>query len=449
MIKRVRSLKIRSQFALLILCAGLLSFFLFETLWVNKWPITRFLTGSDFLHTQVDNMDFVNKLYETAKNYDIPDSENDMEKVEDLTPFLNMADKYTSIYIYDLEDGFYRAGRYASIMDDHNFRFFFDLGYRMANGEGEDVQALPLAFRNGNALVMLYNYQHAFVSYPYLIGCLLLCILLFLSIVLFFLNRKMRSVLILKREILTMASGDLTHPLPDLGGDEIGILAEELDGLRNSLSETIQKEQESRKANQDLITALSHDLRTPLTILTGYLEVLHLKRNPGSQEEYLKKCIKKAEDIKELTDKMFAYALVSEENETPEFTWISTDFIAQCLMENCDFIKLAGFSPAYIMPAVTGVLESDKTMLKRIFHNLFSNILKYGDKKQPVIIDGKIHRKTLIIHVSNAVKQEHSQTGGNHIGLKNVQNMTALLNGSMSAKITDTSFAAELRFPLR
>lgn len=449
MIKKIKSLKIRTQFALLILCAGLISFLLFEVLWTNKWPVTLFLTGTDYLHTQTNDMLFMNEFYNAAKNYDLPDSEDDKKAVEALAPFFDMADKYTSIYIYGLEDGLYRAGRYAPIMDDHDFRVFFDLGYRITNGDGEDLHLFPLKFRNGTALVMLYNYQHAVISYPYLTACLCLCLILFLSVILFFLGRKMHSVQTLKNEILTMASGDLTHPLPDLGGDEIGILAKELNGLRNSLSETMQKEQESRRANQDLITALSHDLRTPLTILTGYLEVLRLKRSPAKEQEYLEKCLKKTEDIKELTDKMFEYALVSEENETPDISWISTDFIKQCLMENCDFIKLAGFTPEYLVPSVTGVLESDKTMLKRIFNNLFSNILKYGDKKQPVTINGKIHKNLLVIDISNSVKQEHSQTGSSNIGLKNVQTMMTLLNGEISVEAADDLFLTELRFPLR
>lgn len=246
-----------------------------------------------------------------------------------------------------------------------------------------------------------------------------------------------------------MASGDLTHPLPELGSDEIGILSKELDHLRDSLNETILKEQESRKANQDLITALSHDLRTPLTILSGYLEVLYLKRNPDAQEGYLKKCLKKTEEIKELTDKMFEYALVSEENETLEITWISTDFIKQCLSDNCDFIRLAGFTPEFLMPSVTGVLECDRTMLKRILNNLFSNILKYGDKKEPVRVIGKLDKNSLIISVSNSVKKEHSKESSNNIGLKNVRTMMHLLNGEISARITENSFITELQFPLR
>lgn len=449
MIKKIKNSKIRTQFIFLILCAGTISFILFECLWTNKWTIAIALTGIDFSHTQQTDLNFMDAFYEAAERCDIPASEDDTEAVAALEPFLNMPDQYTSIYIYGMEDGLYRAGRYAPIMDHAGFRTLFDLGYAITNGDGEEHNVIPMKFRNGTALVMIYNYQRFIFSFPYLIGTLLLCIILFLCIVLFFLNRKMHSVLMLKTEILIMASGDLTHQIPELGEDEIGILAKELDNLRGSLRETILKEQESRKANQDLITALSHDLRTPLTILNGYLEILRLKRSHGMQEEYLEKCLKKSEDIKELTDKMFEYALVSEEYETPEMTWISTDFIEQCLAENCDFIRLAGFNPSLLTHTDAGVLESDKMMLKRIFNNLFSNILKYGDKKYPVTVKGEIHKQFFTISLSNTVKQEHFREKSNNIGLKNVQTMTALLNGTISVDTKDHLFTTELRFPLR
>ena len=74
----------------------------------------------------------------------------------------------------------------------------------------------------------------------------------------------------LKDEILRMAAGNLRDSVPEMGQDEIGIIAEELDNLRTALQDTLVREKESRRANQDLITAMSHDLRTPLTILNGY-----------------------------------------------------------------------------------------------------------------------------------------------------------------------------------
>jgi len=440
-------MKIRNQFALLIACAGLFAFLLFEFLWLNKWPISSKLTGEDFYHTQLDDLDFLDKFYEKAKELDLPENEDDTETIALLKPLFNLADEYTSIYLYDSESGMYLAGEYASIMKKENlFPHVFHIGYRLTDGEGENMRFFPLDFHNGTALVMMANYHRSLFLYPYLCGCLFLSLLLFFLIVLFFISRKMKSIVTLEKEVLTMASGDLTHPLPELGEDEIGILSQELNHLRETLNENIIKEQESRKANQDLITALSHDLRTPLTILTGYLEVLKHKRNPDMQEEYLEKCLRKTEDIKELTDRMFEYALVSEENETPEFTWISADFIRQSLQENCDFIRLAGFHPTFSMPESSCVLQSDKTMLKRIFTNLFSNILKYGDKKEPVLISGTFHKKTLIVTISNTIKTENAQVNSNNIGLKSVQKMLYLLDGEMTVKKNTDSFTVELKF---
>ena len=223
-------MKIRTQFALLILCAGIISFALFIQLWTHKWIVGSVITGTDFSHTQLDDLTFMDEFYEMALEYDLPETEEVMDEGSALEPLFELTDEYTSIYIYGRDDGLYRAGRYAPVMDDKDFRIFFDLGYRLTNGEGEDFRMFPLRFRNETAMVMMYNYQRALFIYPYMAGCLFLCILLFFSIVLFFLNRKMRSVLMLEREVLNMASGDLTHPLPHLGGDEIGILARELDG---------------------------------------------------------------------------------------------------------------------------------------------------------------------------------------------------------------------------
>ncbi len=444
---KIKSMKIRNQFALLIVCAGLLAFLLFELLWLNKWPISSKLMGTDFYHTQLDNLVFLNKFYEKAKELDLPENENDTEAAALLKPLFNLADEYTSIYLYDSKSGLYLAGEYASVMKEKDlFPRFFAIGYRLTDGEGEYMRFFPLDFHNGTAMVMMINYHRSLFLYPYLCGCLFLSLLLFFLIVLFFISRKIKSIVTLEKEVLTMASGDLTHPLPDLGEDEIGILSQQLNHLRETLNENIIKEQESRKANQDLITALSHDLRTPLTILTGYLEVLKHRRTPDRQEEYLEKCLQKTEDIKELTDRMFEYSLVSEENETPELIWISTNFIRQTLHENCDFIRLAGFHPAFSMSESSCVLKSDKIMLKRIFTNLFSNILKYGDKKKQVLISGTFHKGTLTVTISNTIKNENAQTLSNNIGLKNVQKMLYLLGGEMAVSRNSDSFTVKLKF---
>ena len=229
----------------------------------------------------------------------------------------------------------------------------------------------------------------------------------------------------LKDEILRMAAGNLRDSVPEMGQDEIGIIAEELDNLRTALQDTLVREKESRRANQDLITAMSHDLRTPLTILNGYLEVLRLNRNPEMHEEYLNRCLQKTSDIREMTDRMFEYALVFE-----------------------DFIKLVGFQPELDYTNVERWITGDKGMIKRIFSNLFSNILKYGDKSVPVNIKGCFTKTTYILIMSNGIKQQSTGVESNHIGLMSVEKMMQQLGGKSSFSEENGLFSVRLEFHL-
>lgn len=446
--KKVSSLKIRTQFALLILCALIAAFTVFELLWMNKFSIFNLLGFGDYYNIYGDMLYLSDRLYEESENYELPESETDEERIDALAPLLDLADKYTSISIYGMEDGYHRTTREAKILEDKDdfFLVFLGIGDHLTGGDFEDFRYVPLEFSNGDGSALIMSYKRSVVLYPYAFFCLFFSVLLFFLIVLFFLNRKMKSVLKLKQEILVMSSGDLSHPVPDLGGDEIGILAKELDQMRTTLNDNIEKEQESRQANQDLITALSHDLRTPLTILNGYLEVIKFKKNPGLQEEYLDRCLMKTKDIKELTDRMFTYALVSEEQENPRLTWTSTDFIRQCLKENADFIRLAGFTPALDLDGASVALQSDKTMLKRILDNLFSNIFKYGDKNITVDISFRIRKDVFTVTVKNAVKAEHSREDCNNIGLKSTRKMVRLLGGELYVSQTSELFTARLTF---
>lgn len=260
----------------------------------------------------------------------------------------------------------------------------------------------------------------------------------------------MKQIFQIKNGILQMASGDLKTALPQYSKDEIGILAAELDKLRITLDDTLRQEQESRQANRDLITAMSHDLRTPLTILTGYLEVLKLKKSPDMQEEYLNRCLQKTKDIKEMTDRMFEYALIFEETETPSLEPLDFSFFHERLRESIEFIHLAGFACEEESPLAdfqdTPYFTGDATMIKRIFNNLFSNILKYGDKSEPVQICLTSDTQELKIILKNKIKAEHSDIESNHIGLRSVEKMMSLLNGRILYSEKNHEFAVQLTF---
>lgn len=452
MIKKVQTKakgwKIHTQLMVLILLTGLASILLFEVLWLNKWDIYEYVQQVPGFRDMSQDEDFWEKLRTEAANYNIPSSEDDKEGIKKIQPFLSQGDKYTGIYIYNLKEGTYVAGKFPSVLNNAAFSTFFDMGYQLTGGEGEETYEFPMKFKNGYATVMVWFYHRVRFIYPYCIFCLTVSIGLFFGVILFFIKKKMNMVASLKDEILRMAAGNLRDSVPEMGQDEIGIIAEELDNLRTALQDTLVREKESRRANQDLITAMSHDLRTPLTILNGYLEVLRLNRNPEMHEEYLNRCLQKTSDIREMTDRMFEYALVFEEVDDPKVKEIPIEYFRDCINEHSDFIKLAGFQPELDYTNVERWITGDKGMIKRIFSNLFSNILKYGDKSVPVNIKGCFTKTTYILTMSNGIKQQSTGVESDHIGLMSVEKMMQQLGGKSSFSEENGLFSVRLEFHL-
>ena len=116
--------------------------------------------------------DIFTKLSEEARKYEIPESEDDEEGVEAIQPFFDLADKYTAIYIYGIEDGMYRAGRAPSAFVENRDNFLFNMGYEWTDGIAEKSHTVNLEFKNGYAAVIIYLYHSMFFLVPYLIFCL-------------------------------------------------------------------------------------------------------------------------------------------------------------------------------------------------------------------------------------------------------------------------------------
>lgn len=440
--------KIHTQLMVLILLTGMASVLLFEVLWLNKWSIYEQVQELPGFRDKSQDEEFWEKLRTEAAKYNLPSSEDDKDGIKKIQPFLKQEDKYTGIYIYSLKEGTYLAGRIPNIWKSAAFSTFFDMGYQLTGGEGEETYEFPMKFKNGYATVIVWFYHRVRFIYPYCIFALTVSLGLFFGVILFFIKKKMNMVASLKDEILRMAAGNLRDSVPEMGQDEIGIIAEELDNLRTALQDTIVREKESRRANQDLITAMSHDLRTPLTILNGYLEVLRLDRNPEMHEEYLNRCLQKTSDIREMTDRMFEYALVFEEGEEPKVKEIPIEFFRDCINEHGDFIRLTGFQTEIKYTNVERSIIGDKGMIKRIFSNLFSNILKYGDKAVPVQIQGCFTKTTYMLTMLNGIKQQNTGVESNHIGLLSVEKMMQQLGGGSSFSEEDGIFHVRLEFNL-
>lgn len=460
----VSHIKIRTKLFLLILITGALCLTTFRFLWHKKWDVYYFLAETlpsslQFFPYPAD--DFWMRLSEEAEKYDIPDSEDDEEKVKAIEPFFSLADEYTGIYIYGLMDGLYRAGHSPNeMLLSEPFNTFFQMTYQWIDDEVNQFYERPIKFKNGYASVFIYFYHSSFFIVPYAVLCLILCTLLFLFVILYFVGRKLKTVVRLEKSILQMSSGDLTTPVPAAGFDELGILALELNNLRTALHENILKEQKLHKSNQELITALSHDLRTPLTILKGYLEIIRLNRTPDMQAEYIDRCLRKTEDIQEMTNQMFEYALVydaADNRNDLQILEIPLAFFLDTLKEHTDFLRLAGFETnLQICHPPFGSsdfsedslrITADPAMVKRVLNNLFSNIIKYADKKEPVLVSVFVGSKLTILQ-KNRIRSSQNDIESTQIGLQSARKIMEQFNGTLTIHYGEEFFSAELKFPL-
>ena len=156
------------------------------------------------------------------------------------------------------------------------------------------------------------------------------------------------------------------------------ILSNQIDNLRLTLKDNFATEEANRKANYELVTALSHDLRTPLTSLMGYLDIIRLKKfkNEDQYNLYLKNSIDKVNQINELANKMFEYFLVFSKDQDTELSKMSLGVIYEYILENIGVLEENGFEVIKNIKHSDYFIRGNINLVKRIINNIFFNVLK-------------------------------------------------------------------------
>ncbi len=307
-----------------------------------------------------------------------------------------------------------------------------------------------LEFSDGDAYLIVSSFIGITFIIRYVIIVLILSILLFIFLIMSFIHQKMKYILSIEEEMEYIKTGDFHHTIPYKGNDEITDLARQLNHLRNALYDNMIKEEEARTANYELVTAMSHDLRTPLTSLLGYLDILSMKiyKSDEARDEYIEKSKRKAEQIKELSDKLFNHFLVYSKDEELQLHLISNDEFIQILSFYQDDLKENKFEVLTKIENKQWKMMGDEAILQRVFDNIFSNIMKYAERSI-VTITLQFEQNNMILCITNRKKKSASLEKGTQIGLKSVGKLMKGLNGSFQYEQNDEEFIVELAFPVK
>ncbi|MBE6950279.1 MAG: HAMP domain-containing histidine kinase [Ruminococcaceae bacterium] len=309
----------------------------------------------------------------------------------------------------------------------------------------------PVNFRDGVFTVAIYDNSRGMVSAAVNLSALGLAALVFLATVLLYDQHLTRTVQTLSRQVRQVSRGDLEMQIKPQTSDEIGQLALDVDAMRLSIIDKLQREEQAWQANSQLITAISHDVRTPLTALMGYLEIVSDESlSPEERQIYLEVCKNNAHRLKSLTDELFGFFLVFGK-PTPDQVLEEFDAVTildQVLLEHVMDLTQRGFQVETSVGEVSGKLMVDLGHFRRIFDNLFSNVRKYADPSCPVTISQRTDRDELIVTISNHINRSQTRVESNRIGLQTCHKLVAAMGGEFSQHRTKETFMVEVVLPL-
>ena len=269
---------------------------------------------------------------------------------------------------------------------------------------------------------------------------LLVSVGFFVILFLFLLGERLSYIRDILEGIDALQKGQKNHVVPVEGNNELTQLAKAVNYLSKTQREVKQREQALSEEKEQFIRGLSHDIRTPLTSIMAYSELLAGQNDaaPEEQARYLNLIHTKAGQIKEMTD-----LLLDGSKRSPEYfenacllmEQLAEEF--ESMLEDDFSVKTALTCPAF--PATFDVQE-----LQRIFDNLISNVQKYAAPDKPVLLAISEDNGQLIIRQENAVRKLDVPVEGYQIGLRSIQRIAQNYGGRVEVQQDDAMFVIRI-----
>lgn len=309
----------------------------------------------------------------------------------------------------------------------------------------------PILFLDGTCYAIIYDTSDARLYNLARIGAVLVGVVVLALTLLRYNRRVTRRVVAVSREVQSIEQGDLYLQLEATGNDELSQLTRSVEQMRLSLLRKTSEEQRALRQNSDLIAAMSHDIRNPLTALLGYLDLARSGQYRSQQEldGYLAAAYGKAEQLKVLTDELLRYSLLFGCNELPmqPERYDAALLLEQLLGESRVQLQQQGFTVQLLLPQQPCRIEVDVSYLRRVLDNLFDNIRKYADPEKSVAIAVLHEGASLHICLSNSVNTARTRIESNKIGLRTCAKIMAQMGGGFSRYTENGKFTAEVILP--
>ena len=253
-----------------------------------------------------------------------------------------------------------------------------------------------------------------------------------------------------------ISNGDLTTTVDIEGDNELSQMAMELNQMAEQVRSLMEREREAERTKNDLITNVAHDLRTPLTSIIGYLELLSSNRplDEEMRKKYLSIAYQKSCHLQVLIEDLFGFTSLGYGKITAKMAELDiVNSLAQLLDEFYPIFEQNHLEYSYNTNVPSKIIVGDGTLLARLFDNLLNNAVKYGNDGKMINVILNAEETAVTIQVINfgsiipanelntifekfyRMEQSRStQTGGTGLGLAIAKNIVDVHNGSITAE---------------
>ena len=314
-------------------------------------------------------------------------------------------------------------------------------------------------------MVQAIEKQHTAVVLLYLI----LGILLFSVTFMILQEPYIRYISRISEAVQNISEGNLNTVIDVIGDDEFSSMAANLNHMAADIKKLMEKERESERTKNELITNVAHDLRTPLTSIIGYLELLAGNQQVPAdmQHKYIESAYGKSRRLQKLIEDLFGFTKLNCGKIAMHVGQIDIVKLLGQLVEEAypNFVE-KGLSYDLQSNVPAKIINADGNLLARLFDNLIGNAIKYGADGKRVLVKIHAEGETVTVSVTNygyvipadelplifnkfyRVEQSRSSsTGGTGLGLAIAKEIVDMHGGTISvaSDLNGTVFTVKLQ----
>ena len=193
----------------------------------------------------------------------------------------------------------------------------------------------------------------------------------------------------LQQATKNIRDGNLDFTLEVEDEDEIGLLCQDFEQMRIRLKESAEEKVQYDKESKELISNISHDLKTPITAIKGYVEGIMdgVASSPEKLDKYIRTIYNKANDMDRLIDELTFYSKIDTNKIPYTYSKINVaEYFGDCVEEGGLDMEARGIELGYFNYVDKDVMViADAEQMKRVINNIIGNSIKYMDKKKGII----------------------------------------------------------------